>query len=208
MKDSKIFIFYYLFYFLILYNLVGDFMINNLSDKNVSLRRLCDNNDDYKLLQKWYQKEYVYLYFEQRMLSFDEIKEKYYNRTLENSDIPVYIIEYDNKPIGIIQYKLLKDNDKKMYNIDLDSVYELDIFIGESDYHNLGIGKITIDLMCNYLFDNLNAKAIVMCPMENNYRAIRCYEKCIFKKVKTFIMNDTIGNMTNYVLMMRVQDNN
>lgn len=191
-----------------MYNLVGDFMINNLNDKNVSLRRLCDNNDDYKLLEKWYQKEYVYLYFEQRMLSFDEIKEKYYNRTLENSDIPVYIIEYDNKPIGIIQYKLLKDNDKKMYDIVLDSVYELDIFIGESDYHNLGIGKITINLMCNYLFDNLNAKAIIMCPMENNYRAIRCYEKCIFKKVKTFIMNDTIGNMTNYVLMMRVQDNN
>lgn len=208
MKDSKIFIFYYLFYFLIVYNLVGDFMINNLNDKNVSLRRLCNNNDDYKLLEKWYQKEYVYLYFEQRMLSFDEIKEKYYNRTLENSDIPVYIIEYDNKPIGIIQYKLLKDNDKKMYDIDLDSVYELDIFIGDSNYHNLGIGKITIDLMCNYLFDNLNAKAIIMCPMENNYRAIRCYEKCIFKKVKTFIMNDTIGNMTNYVLMMRVRDSN
>ena len=101
MEDSKIFIFYYLFYFLIVYNLVGDFMINNLDDKNVSLRRLCDNNDDYKLLEKWYQKEYVYLYFEQRVLSFDEIKIPHKAAsivmTLSKSLLKIMIV-YENLP--------------------------------------------------------------------------------------------------------------
>ena len=76
---------------------------------NVFLRRLEDNINDYKLLEKWYQEEEVYLQFEQRKLTFDEVKEKYYPRTLEDANVPVYMIEYNNIPVGIIQYKLVDE---------------------------------------------------------------------------------------------------
>ena len=40
---------------------------------NIKLRRLKNTIEDYKLLEKWYQEEEVYLSFEQRKLSYSEI---------------------------------------------------------------------------------------------------------------------------------------
>ena len=57
----------------------------------VTLRRLKNDIKDYELLTKWYQKEEIYTHFEQRKLSLDEIKKKYYPRTLDNAKVPVYM---------------------------------------------------------------------------------------------------------------------
>lgn len=57
----------------------------------VTLRRLKNDIKDYELLTKWYQKEEIYTHFEQRKLSLDEIKKKYYPRTLDNAKVLVYI---------------------------------------------------------------------------------------------------------------------
>ena len=62
----------------------------------LSLRQLHDSDDDYELLEKWYQEEEIYSHFEQRKLSYKEIKNKYYLRTLKDAKIPVYMIEYNN----------------------------------------------------------------------------------------------------------------
>lgn len=53
----------------------------------VDLIKLIDEDVNYQLLYKWCSKEYIYLNFEQRKLSFLEIKEKYYKRTLSNSEM-------------------------------------------------------------------------------------------------------------------------
>lgn len=116
---------------------------------NVFLRRLKDNIKDYKLLEKWYQVEEVYLQFEQRKLSLQEIKEKYYPRTFENATVPVYMIEYNNILVGIIQYKLLDEVNKKLYGLDEDNIYELDIFIGNVEYHKKGIGYKSIKIIAD-----------------------------------------------------------
>ena len=73
-------------------------------DGNLRLRLLKDSKKDYKMLEKWYQEEEIYSQFEQRKLDYDEIKDKYFPRTLKNTKIPVYMIEYEGKPVGIIQY--------------------------------------------------------------------------------------------------------
>ena len=98
---------------------------------NVSIRLLKDIEEDYKLLEKWYQEEEIYSSFEQRKLNNKEIKEKYYPRTLKTAKIPVYMIEYKNKPVGIIQYKLVEKENKKLYKLTGNNIYEIDIFIGE-----------------------------------------------------------------------------
>ena len=45
----------------------------------------------------------------ERKLNYDEIK-KIFPRTLKTTKIPVYMIEYRDKPLGIIQYKLVEEN--------------------------------------------------------------------------------------------------
>ncbi len=168
-------------------------------NEDICLRRLKNIESDYKHLEKWYQEKEVNSYFEQRKLSYNEIKTKYYERTLDNTKIPVYMIEYKDNPIGIIQYKKI---DKELYNLKEDIIYELDIFIGEINLHNKGIGHIVINKMCEYLFNEKDAEILVMCPLKSNNKAINCYKKSNFLIEKEFVEKDTIGNKQIYILMI------
>ena len=172
-------------------------------NEKISLRRIRDIDDDYQLLYKWYQEEEIYLYFEQRQLSYDEVKNKYYPRTLDDSLVVVFMILYEGCPIGIIQYKFIDEEDKKLYGLDDSNGYEIDIFIGELEFHNKKIGRISVELLVNYLFQNTDADIIVMCPLIHNIRAIRCYEGCGFTILRSFYTEDTLGTMREYVLMVR-----
>ena len=184
----------------IIYNSACDYI---LKDENIILRLLKNDKSDYELLFKWYQQKEIYSYFEQRILSYDEIVKKYYPRTKLNAKVPVYIIEYNNKPIGIVQYQKIDEESKKIYNIYDNDSFEVDIFIGELKNHNKGIGTKSVELICNYLINNKNAKIIVMCPLKSNYKAINCYKKAGFKIQKYYKMEDTIGDMQEFVLMVR-----
>lgn len=174
-------------------------MINN----NLKLRPLRDMERDYKMLEKWYQEEEIYFSFEQRKLNYKEIKEKYFPRTLKDATIPVYMIEYNKNPIGIVQYQLINSENQKLYNINCSNCYEIDIFIGELNMHNKGIGSKAINLLSNFLFEKHHAELLVMCPLKENTPAIKCYEKCGFKIKRMFKTNDTIGKLQEYFLMIR-----
>lgn len=176
-----------------------------MKDGKLELRQLIDCDDDYKKLEKWYQEEEIYSHFEQRKLKYKEIKEKYYPRTLKEAKIPVYMIEYDKAPIGIIQYQLINSENKKLYNIYYNKCYEIDIFIGELTMQGHGIGKKTINLLSKYLFKEKNAESLVMCPLKDNITAIKCYEKCGFKINNSFKTEDTIGDLQEYLLMIKEQ---
>ena len=96
-------------------DIIGDYYIfenNSVIYNDIKISLLEDNEENYKLLEKWCSQEEIYEHFEQRILTYDEIVNKYKNRCNINSDTPVYMIYYKNKKIGIIQY-----NVKKMFLI-------------------------------------------------------------------------------------------
>ena len=169
----------------------------------IKLRRLKNEDNDYLLLEKWYKEKEVYENFEQRILSYEEIKNKYYPRTLNNTSIPVHIIEYNDIPVGIIQYKMINEDDKKLYRLLDDNIYEIDIFIGENKYKHKGIGSYVINEISRKIFNEKNANLLVMCPLKSNVNAINCYLKCGFEIIKYFNTKDTIGNNKEYVLMIK-----
>lgn len=176
-----------------------------MQNDKVKLRRLKNTDSDYKYLEKWYQEEEIYSRFEQRKLTLEEIKNKYLPRTKLEAKIPVFMIEYENKPVGIIQYQLINEENKKIYDLNIENSYEIDIFIGELNLHNKGIGKTSINLISNYLFKEKKAKILVMCPLKNNYSAINCYKRCGFIIRKGFETKDTIGVNQDFVLMVKEQ---
>lgn len=157
---------------------------------NVSIRLLKDNPTDYQYLYSWCQNKEVYTYFEQRILSYEEIVSKYRPRTKITSITPVYIIKYQNKPVGIIQYTKLNNETKEKYCVKKDG-YELDIFIGESKYHHLGIGSSAIKLLIKKLKEDNNI--FIMIPETRNTKAIKCYQKVGFTIHKTYHEYDTLG---------------
>lgn len=172
-----------------------------LEENKIKLRLINNSESDYKYLEKWYQEKEIYSHFEQRILNYEEIKKKYSKRTSKHSQIPVYMIEYSNVPIGIIQYQIVNENNKKLYNIRGNKIFEVDIFIGDLKLHNKGIGSIVVKLMTNYLITEKRADKIVMCPLKENTNAIKCYKKCGFIITNEFKTEDTIGNIQNYIVM-------
>ncbi len=132
-------------------------------------------NDDAFYLLKWLSNPSVLEFYEGRDQPFtlEQVMETYF---LEEEGLLRYIFTYEDQPIGYIQTYTVEDEMAKTFGMDQ--------FIGETDYWNKGIGTILIHTMVNYLVNSMSAERIIMDPHTSNKRALRCYEKCGFSKVK------------------------
>lgn len=59
---------------------------------------------------------------------------------------------------------------------------ELQIRIGETDFHGKGLGTETIKFLCHFGFKDMNMHRIYLHVFATNKRALRTYEKCDFKR--------------------------
>ncbi len=167
----------------------------------ITFRKLEDNDNDYKKLHKWCSNKNVYEWFEQRVLSFDEIKKKYKKKLLESNQ-DLYIIECDKNDIGLVQiYKYDKDIDNEELN-SINNLYEFDIYIGEEDYLSKGIGSIVINKVVDKIYSYYQADAIILRPFKRNIRAIKCYEKCNFETFFEYQGKDTLNNDEIIVVLL------
>ena len=168
---------------------------------NVFFRNLEDKEDDYKLLYKWCSQKFIYEWFEQRKLSYEEIKNKYKNK-LKNKEQDLFIITYNNINIGLVQiYKY--NNDISLKELEnYKNIYEYDIFIGEEDYLLKGIGSNVVKLINKMIYEDYNADAIILRPFKRNIRAIKCYEKCKFKNIYEYVGKDTLGNNEKIIVYL------
>lgn len=164
---------------------------------DVRLLRLRDDPAEYRMLENWCRQEAVYRAFEQRILNYDEICAKYRPRTLPYAACPVYMIERDGVPVGIIQYKRLAPDNE--YGVTAENGIDIDLFIGEENCRGQGIGGKAIRL----LMEMCAPDAAVLCPLASNKPAIRCYEKSGFAAQKMLQMPDTVGEMQTYLVMIK-----
>lgn len=152
--------------------------------KNDLLFRSLEDRD-VPLLAQWLSDPTVLKYYEGRDNPFNEVKVRSTFFTKEDN-VQMCIIEYKQNKIGYIQFYELDNDTKTKYGYDNHSeiIYGMDQFIGEVKYWNRGIGSLLVSSMANYLINILSADKIVMDPQTWNHRALTCYEKCGFKKVK------------------------
>ena len=166
----------------------------------IAFRDLKDTENEYRQLHKWCSNKFVYEWFEQRKLSYDEIVDKYKTKLKEKKQ-ELFIIKADDIDIGLVQiYKF--DND---IEIDVDgNVYEYDLFIGEEEYLDKGIGKEIVNKVNDIIYSKHKADFIILRPFERNIRAIKCYEKCGFKTISKYLGKDTLGN--NEVISVLIKE--
>lgn len=174
-------------------NKIGKLILNKESENHkilcqseeISIRKMDDNPFDYTLMSNWLSNPEVLFYYEGRDNAFniDRIKEKYSPRILGEESVTPCIIELNQKPIGYVQYYY--ENDKKDLGVEnYDIPYGIDVFIGETEYQNQGIGTNALKLLTKYLFEVKSADVILIDPQTWNKRAIKCYKKCGFKAIK------------------------
>ncbi len=153
-----------------------------ISNINITLRKLHATEKDYLKLYSWCQNKFVYEWFEQRILSYDEIVKKYQNK-LQKKIQDLYIIKLNQKDIGLVQiYKF--ENDITLAELDkYRNIYEYDLFIGEKEYLNKGIGPKVVNFINKLIYKKYNADLIILRPFKRNIRAIKCYQKCGFREI-------------------------
>lgn len=140
---------------------------------------------DAALLAKWLSNPAVLEFYEGRDNPFDfaKVRLKFFN---QNDAETRCIIEYTGKEIGYLQFYELDNDSISEYGLKSSNerVFGMDQFIGEVDFWNRGIGTKVVSATIQYLLEQKQADKIVMDPQVVNERAIACYEKCGFKKVK------------------------
>lgn len=153
-----------------------------LFEKDKVCVRKLEDKDKYDLV-KWLSDPEVLEFYEGRDNPFDieKVDKAFYDA--ENKDEGC-IVEFERKPIGYIQYYQVDNETKYEYGYKEERVFGMDQFIGEPTYWNKGIGQILVTAMVDYLLKEKQAGIVVMDPQAWNNRAIRCYEKCGFKKIK------------------------
>ena len=172
---------------------------------NIIIRKL--TNNDFNLLYNWCKQKFIYEWFEQRVLSYNEIVNKYTNK-LNSGKQDLFIIQCDNKDIGLVQiYKYEDDlNIKEMNNYN--NIYEFDLFIGEEDYLSKGIGSLIVKKINNIIYSKYNGDAIMLRPFKRNIRAIKCYEKCNYKYIGEYDGKDTLGNSEIISVLLNIKNTN
>lgn len=102
-----------------------------------------------------------------------------------------FIITIDEKPVGYIQYcdlysyKLLCQNPKGLFINEKQGTFGIDLFIAEPEYLNKGYGTQIVKQFIQFVCQKERVKKIVIDPAIDNLRAIRCYEKAGFRKMRT-----------------------
>ena len=140
---------------------------------------------DKQLLVQWLSNPSVLAFYEGRdnPHDLDKVNQNFYEDPDEN--VTRCLIEYEQRPIGYIQFYPLDNQSKVDYGYDENEIiYGTDQFIGETLYWNRGIGKLLITSIVAYLCKKKGAHKVIMDPQSWNTRAIHCYESCGFKKSK------------------------
>lgn len=156
---------------------------------DISIRKMEDNIMDYSIMAKWLSTNELLDYYEGRSNSFDleKVIKKFAPRTKGEEAVVPCIIEVNNKAIGYVQYYCIEPDEYRVEDgINLKKYkfpFGFDLFIGETDNWNRGIGAMVVRSLISYLFDNENADIIFIEPQTWNKRAIRCYEKSGFTQM-------------------------
>ena len=162
------------------------FLIN---EGNLQVREL--ERVDKVLLSKWLSDPEILRYYEGRDNPFDieKVEQAFFD---DEENVVRCLIEFSGIPIGYVQFYIVDEQERQVYGYDNSSeiVYGMDQFIGESAYWDKGIGTQLVRSMVTYLTEEEDADRIVMDPQTWNERAIHCYEKCGFEKVKLLPANE------------------
>lgn len=167
-------------------------------DEDIYLRDIVDNEEEYMRLYNWCLNPSVYKYFEQRLLSYDEVVSKY-KRRVGNEEVKTLIIVYKDREIGLVQYEKMDDEDRERFGILLDDVVSIDIFIGDSSFYGLGIGTRVVKYISKYLLSKFDM--VIANVQSNNNSSINMCLKSGFKKLREVDYSDTLGKSTENTLL-------
>jgi aminoglycoside 6'-N-acetyltransferase len=150
----------------------------------VSFRAL--ERSDFPLLQRWLSEPHVDAWWHDT-LDLAGLEQKYGRRIDGIEPTHVFIIEYQSRPIGWIQWYRWSDYPKHAAELQAEpNAAGIDLSIGEVSVVGKGIGSSAIrEFILNVVSAEPDITAIVTDPEERNGRSCRAFEKAGFIRVRT-----------------------
>lgn len=154
-------------------------------DDKLKIRKM--THEDLAIMTNWLNTKEVLGFFGNPAApqSAKQVHEKYGPRIDGDIAVAPYFVETKGEPIAFMQCYKLSEKDYKNYGYSIEeTIYGIDQFIGEPSWWRSGYGTRMVTKFLAILFDEKQADAVVVDPEFTNLRAIRCYEKCGFQKIK------------------------
>ncbi|MBY0357045.1 MAG: acetyltransferase [Candidatus Obscuribacterales bacterium] len=147
----------------------------------ISLRPLIQN--DFESLSSWLSAPHVVRWWGPAPVG-EALEEKYLPRLAADAATRVYVIEADNKPLGIIQCYRHCDYPDYDQEVGIAKAAGTDYLIGESGFTGRGIGSEAISQMSRLAFALYpETDVIVSVPQKENRASCRALEKAGYKLI-------------------------
>jgi aminoglycoside 6'-N-acetyltransferase len=155
---------------------------------NLSFRPV-DGDDDVARLVTWLRDPEVGAWWHGVTETYDERFVHAHVLGVDESYVTKAIVELDGRPIGFQQWYPLAGEPDVLAEYGLwvdDAAFGIDQFVGESTLHGQGIGTRQVRAVVDWLVgpDGPGARRVFTDPVVENLRAVRCYEKAGFRKLR------------------------
>lgn len=154
------------------------------NEPSISFRPL--GRSDFPQLQRWLAEPHVEQWWHEP-LKPAEIEAKYGPRVDGVEPTYVYVVEYDERAVGWIQWYRWSDYPEHAIQLgaDLNSA-GIDLAIGEPQMIGLGIGTTAIrEFIDRIVFLDPRIRTVIGDPEESNLRSLRAFEKAGFRATRT-----------------------
>jgi aminoglycoside 6'-N-acetyltransferase len=157
--------------------------------RRISFRPI--ERSDFPLLQNWLAAPHVAVWWNE---PFDlaSLEAKYGPRIDGSEAIHVYLIQFEDVPIGWIQWYRWRDFPKHAIRLGADHRSAgIDLAIGEVEMTGRGLGPAAIrEFGTNFIFASGDLDAIVADPSVSNLYSVSAFKKAGFKLVSTVQLVD------------------
>ncbi len=176
-----------------------------MTEPELTFRPLTDA--DVGLLAAWLSDPRVTEWWEGVTRTYDETKVR--GEFFQNDQTSRAIVKLDSEPVGYQQWYRAAAEPEVLAEFDLtvdDGAWGIDQFIGDADRHGQGIGTRQVRAIVDWIREVEGARRVFTDPIIENARAIRCYEKAGFRKVRILPDHETLdGEPRDCWLMEHVE---
>jgi aminoglycoside 6'-N-acetyltransferase len=156
-------------------------------------------DDDVPMLAAWLRDPAVGAWWEGTTVTYDDAY--IHAHVLEDCDVVTHaIVELGGEPIGFQQWYPIDHDADLLAEYELtadDRAWGIDQFVGESRLHDGGIGTRQVRAVVEWLLGPAGpgARLVVTDPVVENLRAVRCYEKAGFRRVRVLPAHEQIDGV-------------
>lgn len=139
---------------------------------------------DIPMLNAWLHRPHVAEWWDEQVTD-DGLRDQYFTPDPEAAGTRYYIACLDGRPVGFIQsYVPAEEHGDWWPDVDDPTIRGIDQFLADGDRLGKGIGTAMILAFAEKLFAAQSVTRIQTDPHVSNARAIRCYEKAGFRRIR------------------------